>query len=133
MPQAITDPGIISAARDAIVVMLGFKGAPITLVPQKGDPVLKPGGGHDYGDPLPRVTQTFAVSKTAFFDGIEYSPNDEGQNRKRAYVLTGAHDAEIAIGDTWSDDEADYQVDTVDQSSGYKTTAGVTGWLKVAE
>lgn len=131
MPAITTDPGILAAAREAIAIMLSFKGIPVALLPSKGVKIAKPGGGHDYGDPIPRLAQTFSVAKTNAFDGIEFSPNDEGEARKRAYILTGMWNAEIAIGDTWEDDEAEYKVDTVDQSSGFKTQAGVTGFLKV--
>lgn len=131
MPAIVQDPGILKAARDAIEVMLSFKGIPVVLTPKKGTPVTKPGGGHDFNPPLPKDPQLLAVAKSNFFDGVEFSPNDEGMNRKREYTVTGRYDADIEIGDTWSDDEADYEVMTVDNSSGFKTIASVTGWLKV--
>lgn len=131
MPQIVQDPGIIAAARQAIEVYLHFKGIEVTLVPIKGNSIAKPGGGRDYIPPTPRAPQTFALVKTNAFDGLEFSPNDDGLSRKRAYLLTGRHDAAIAIGDNWSDYEADYTVDTLDQTSGYKSIATVTGFLKV--
>lgn len=131
MPQIVQNAGILNAAKQAIEVMLRLKGIDIELIPVKGSPVAKPGGGHDFVPPVNRDPQKFALSKTSGFDGLEYSPNDEGLNRKRAYVLTGRSDAEIAVGDTFSDDEADYTVDTVDATSGFKTQATVTGFLKV--
>jgi hypothetical protein len=130
MPKIVQDAGILVAAQAAIEILLKFKGTDIVLTPNKGERVSKPGGGHDYVPPVDRDPQTFALSKTNAFDGIEFSPNDDGKNQKRAYVLTGRFDAVIAKGDTWSDDEADYQVDTLDQTSGFKTQATVTGWLK---
>jgi len=131
MPQIVQVPGIISAARQAIEVLLQFKGIDITLVPIKGNSIEKPGGGRDYVAPVPRAPQTFALVKTSGFDGLEFSPNDDGLSRKRAYLLTRRYDAEIAIGDNWSDYEADYTVDTLDQTSGFKTIATVTGYLNV--
>lgn len=130
MPEIVQDAGILRAARQAIEVLLKFKGIEIVLTPNKGTRVRQPGGGHDFIPPGPRAVQLFALSKTSAFDGIEYSPNDDGKNQKRSYVLTGRHDAAIAKGDTWEDDEAEYQVDTLDQTSGFKTQATVTGWLK---
>jgi hypothetical protein len=132
MPAIVQDPRILAAAQKAIDVLLRFKGITIVLTPVKGAPVAKPGGGHDFVPPPPRAPQLLALSKTSGFDGIEFSPSDDGENRKRAYVLTGRWDAEIGIGDQWEDDEAEYTVNTVDQSSGFKTQATVTGWLKVA-
>jgi len=132
VPEIVQVPGILAAARQAIEILLQFKGIDVVLTPNKGTPVLKPGGGHDFTPPADRAVQKFSVSKTTAFDGIEYSPNDEGLNRKRAYMLTGRYNAVIAIGDTWSDAEADYTVDTVDASSGFKTQATVTGFLKVS-
>ena len=131
MPAIVQVPSILAAARSAIEILLRFKGIDVVLYPVKGIPVPKPGGGHDFATPTPRDAQQFALSKTNAFDGIEFSSNDEGMSRKRAYVMTGRYDAEIAIGDTFSDDEADYTVDTVDQTSGFKTQATVTGFLKV--
>lgn len=130
MPLIVTNPSILNAARTAIEVLLKFKGQQITLLPTQGERIPKPGGGHDFAEPTPRAPQTFALSKLNNFDDIDFSPNDDGKNQKRSYLLTGRHDAEIAKGDTFSDDEADYTVDTLDQTSGFKTMAGVTGWLK---
>jgi hypothetical protein len=130
MPKIVQDTGILDAAKAAIEVLLTFKGTNIVLTPTKGTRVAKPGGGHDFVPPADRAPQIFALSKTSAFDGIEFSPNDDGKNQKRAYVLTGRFDAVIAKGDTWEDDEAEYQVDTLDQTSGFKTQATVTGWLK---
>lgn len=130
MPKIVVNQSILNAARSAIEVLLRFKGVTVTLIPSQGVRIPKPGGGHDFADPIPREPQKFAISKLNNFDGIEFSPNDEGKNQKRAYLLTGRHDAVIAKGDTFSDDEADYTIDTLDQTSGFKTMAGATGWLK---
>src|SRR6478752_4441842 len=128
MPAIVQVPSILAAARSAIEILLQFKGVDVVLYPVKGIPVPKPGGGHDFATPTPRDAQKFAISKTNAFDGVEFSSNDEGMSRKRAYVMTGRYNAEITIGDTFSDDEADYTVNTVDQTSGFKTQATVTGF-----
>lgn len=131
MPEIVQDAGILAAARDAIDILLQFKGTTITLIPSEGTKIPKPGGGHDFADPVPREPQLFALSQTGVFDGIEFSPNDDGKNQKRAYVLTGRYDADIQRGDTWEDDEATYEVDTLNNTNGFKSQATVTGWLKV--
>jgi len=110
---------------------LTFKGLPIELLPTEATPIAKPGGGVDFVPQPPRVPQDFALSKVGS-DNVTTSNNDDGQARTRNYVLTGRFDAEIAIGDTWSDDEADYRVETVDGTNGYATRATVLGYLKVA-
>jgi len=131
VPAIVQVPSILAAARSAIEILLQFKGIDVVLYPVKGIPISKPGGGHDFADPTPRNSQKFAISKRDAFDGIEFSSNDEGMSRKRAYVMTGRYNAQIAIGDTFSDSEADYTVDTIDQTSGFKTQATATGFLKV--
>lgn len=130
MPEIVQDARILAAARKAIDILLKFKGIPIVLTPTKGAPVLKPGGGHDFVPPAPRAPQILALSRIGG-DDIDYSPNDEGANRKREYVMTGRYDAQVTIGDTFEDDEAEYTVNTVDSSSGFKVQATVTGWIKV--
>lgn len=93
-------------------------------------PIAKPGGGHDAGQLSPLLAQTFALSQLGDDD---VSDGDSGETPiiKRTYALTGRYDADIAIDDTWEDDEAEYRVDSVNQSSGYKTSGIVVGFVKV--
>lgn len=130
MPLVTVNAGILDAARQAIEILLQFKGTTIELIPSAAEPVQKPGGGHDYPEPDARLPQLFALVKVGV-DNVPTSPNDEGIARTRNYVLTGRFDAEIDIGDTWSDAEADYRVETVDATNGYKTYATVLGYIKV--
>lgn len=131
MPLVTVDPGILAAAQQAIEVLLQFKGAEIVLTPNEATPVPKPGGGVDFIPPADRDPQLFALSKVGT-DNVQSSQNDEGTTRTRNYVLTGRFDAEIAIGDVWSDDEADYRVETVDATNGYACRATALGFVKVA-
>jgi hypothetical protein len=124
-----TDPGILAAAREGIEVLLQFKGQPIVLM-RKGLPIAKPGGGHDFGDAQPLMAQTFAVSQVGD-DIVEDGDSGDTQVIKRNYALTARYDADIAPDDTFSTAEADFRVENVNASSGFKTHADVVGFVKV--
>lgn len=129
----VQDPSILAAAKSAIEVMLSFKGTPIALVPNKIVKTPKPGGGHDFPNAVAGIAidaQLFALSKVGA-DIVDQSNNDDGRIVLRNYILTARFDAEIDEGDTWEDDEANYVVDTVDSTSGYKTTAAVIAYVKL--
>jgi hypothetical protein len=130
MPLIVTDPGILAAAQQAIDVLLQFKGQMIDLQPLDATPIAKPGGGHDFEQVPTRGPQLFALSATSGL-AVGSSTNDDGIVRTRDYTLTGRVDAQVDINDTWSDDEADYRVENVDNDNGYRTTATVIGFLKV--
>src|ERR1700752_3009636 len=132
MPLIVVDPAILAAAQQAIEVLLQFKGQMIALQPLDSTPIAKPGGGHDFDMVPPRAPQLLALSATSGLT-VGSSTNDDGIVRTRDYVLTGRIDAEIGINDTWSDDEADYRVESGDQDNGYRTTATVIGFLKVRQ
>lgn len=131
MPAIVQDPGILAAARSAIEILLQFKGQAVVLQRRMGTPVLKPGGGHDFGDPLPVLSQTFAWSQVGD-DILEDGSDGDTPVVKRNYVLTGRYDADLLVKDTWQDDEATYLVESVNQSSGFKTHADVVGFVKVS-
>jgi hypothetical protein len=111
--------------------LLALRGQLITLIPAAGVAVEKPSGGKDYSAAEPREPQYFVLYNTKGFDGREDSQTDRGLSRKFQYQLVGAADAEIAIGDKWSDAVADYVVQSVDRTKPYITMALVTGFLKV--
>lgn len=118
-------------ARSVVTELLRLRGQSIILTPATGTVVEKPGGGKDYTAGTPRSAQTFALFKTDSLDGREKAQTDQGLSRKFDYKLIGYFDAAIAIGDTWSDETADYTVESVDRSKPYQITALVTGFLKV--
>lgn len=129
MPQIVNDPGILAAARSAIEVLLKFKGNPVTLM-RRGPAIPKPGGGHDAGLPSPIATQTFSWVQTGD-DTIGDTADGDTQSVKRIYELTARWDADIEVDDTWEDDEAEYRIQNVNATSGYKTMAEVIGFVKV--
>lgn len=130
MPLIVTDPAILAAAQQAIDILLQFKGQMIDLQPLDATPIAKPGGGHDFEQVPTRGPQLLALSAVGGLS-VGSGTNDDGIVRTRDYVLTGRVDAQIDINDTWSDDEADYRVETVDNDNGYRVTATVIGFLKV--
>ena len=132
MPQLTSNGAILAAAKKAIEVLLQFKGSEVILVPKNGTVVAKPSGGRDFVAAAPRAVQTIALSRIGS-ENIGQANTDDGQYVTRAYALTGRWDMDIAIGDSWSDDEADYTVDSVDQTSGFKTSADVIGFVKITD
>lgn len=129
MPAA-TD-ALTPDGRANIAELLRLRGQPITLTPV-GVAVDKPGGGKDYPPATPRIPQTFALFNTKGFDGRENSQTDQGVSRKFAYTLVGAHDAQIAIGDSWDDDVAAYTVESIDRGKPYMVQAVITAYVKGA-
>lgn len=132
MPLTTTNAAILSAAKQAIEILLRFKGIDVELVPKNGTVIAKPGGGRDFVPAAPRKPQTIALSKLGN-DDLGTASTDEGQYVRRAYALTGRFDMEIAIGDFWEDDEAEYTVETLDQTNGWKTSAEVIGFVKIVD
>lgn len=130
MPQIVTKAPILAAARRAIEILLEFKGFDVVLTPARGSVVEKPGGGRDFVAGNDRVPQTIALSNLTG-DDISAATTDDGQYVVRRYALTGRHDMVIAVGDTWQDAEAEFKVEAVDQSSGFKTAADVLGFTKL--
>ena len=104
-----------------------IKAKPTVITLQHSTSTPKPGGGHDFTKSS-RLPQTFRLVRQGTFDGIEYSPNDEGMSRKFAYLIIGKHDAEVAVGDTWDDGDNNFKIDTVEPYNGYEVRALVTGY-----
>ncbi|QHB37421.1 hypothetical protein SEA_LEOPARD_14 [Mycobacterium phage Leopard] len=131
MPRITTDPGILAAARNAIEILLRFKGVEVAVV-RRGEPIAKPGGGHDRAPSVFLAPQTFAMSQLGDDEAID-GDNGDTPILKRVYALTARHDADLQADDTWEDDEAVYRVDTVNSSNGFKVSATVVGFVKVGE
>lgn len=131
MPHIVQDPGILAAAKNAIEVLLKFKGQTVVLM-RKGVPIAKPGGGHDFSYRAPLAPQTFAWSQVGD-DEVLDGDNGDTPVVKRSYVLTGRVDADIKPDDTWEDSEAEYRVETVNNDNGFKTSATLVGFVKVGE
>jgi hypothetical protein len=126
-------------ARTAISELLDLRGQPITLIPGKGVVTEKPSGGRDYGPAAPRDPQIFAMFQVSSaktgrygkgFDAAE-AGSDGGTVRKFVFNMIGGFDAVVAIGDTWEDDLAKYQVESVDYAVPYQVGAVVSAFLKV--
>lgn len=130
MPAIVQNPGILAAARNAIEVLLKFKGQQVILK-RRGAPIEKPSGGHDYsGVPTSLSPQDFAWSQVG--DDILEDGDGDAPVVKRNYVLTGRYNADIQVDDTWSDAEADYRVESINDSNGFATHANVVGFVKVS-
>lgn len=130
IPNLTVNPNLLRAARSGLEVLLKFKGVATVLIPAKGDATRKPSGGHDFARAEAREPQFIALSKIGN-DIVEDSTNDQGKARMRMYILTGRWDMDIEINDTFSDDIADYLVETVDKTAGWKTSAEVLAYIKV--
>lgn len=128
MPAISSDPGIMAAAKTAIDVLLSFKGFPI-VIERLGAPIPKPGGGHDAGAKVALPPQTFVLTQNGP-EIVEDGTNGDTQVVRRQYYITGLFDADLQIDDTWSDDLADYRVQSVDNETGYKTTGDVVAFVK---
>lgn len=118
------------AGADAIAALLAMQGEQIVLTPATGVKIEGP-DGDDYGPAQPRPAQRFATFNIGGVDARERSTADRGMVRKLAIRLVGAADAQIEVGDTFSDDIADYKVESVDRSTPYRVDALAAAFLKV--
>jgi hypothetical protein len=114
----------------AVSELLELRGQPIALVPATGTVTQKPGGGADYAAAAPRDPQVFAKFNKNALDGEEKAQTDQGTARKFQFEMIGAYDAVVELGDSWEDDAAKYQVDSVDRTQPYQVKAVVTAFLK---
>lgn len=130
MSAITTNPQILKAARGAIETLLKFKGRDF-VVNRKGVSVEKPGGGHDFTGRYPLASQKFAISQVGD-DIIEDGDSGDTPVVKRNYRLTGRYDADLLVDDIFEDAEANYLVDSVNATSGFKTDALLVGFVKVS-
>jgi hypothetical protein len=130
MPAITTNQSILKSARNAIEILLKFKGISVVVM-RKGVAIDKPGGGHDFTTPHPLAMQVFSLTQTGA-DIMEDGTNGDTPVVRRNYLLTGRYDADLRVDDTWEDGEAEYRVETCSATSGYKTTAEVVGFVKVS-
>lgn len=128
--MTVATDALTADGRALTAELLALRGQQIMLTPV-GTATEKPGGGIDYGAATPRDPQTFAKFNTKGFDGRESAQTDQGLVRKFEFDLIGAHDAIMAVGDTWQDEQAKYIVETVDHTMPYQVKATVTAYLKV--
>lgn len=96
---------------------------PVVLV-SNSTKTKKPGGGYDMGAGVSRGTQTFKLVASFGDDGVQTSEGG-GQTHSWKYTLIGAWDAQIEIGDTWTDGDTKYRVVSLLQNNGYETRAAV--------
>jgi hypothetical protein len=127
VPAIVNDPGILRAARNAVVLMLKFKGNPIVLR-RRGTIVNKPSGGKDFTGRVDIPAQTLALAQI----GGDVIEDTEGgaQSVQRNYILTGRYDADIQVGDIWKTVEAEFEVKSVNDDNSYKVTAEVVGTVR---
>lgn len=129
MSQITTNPSILAAAKQAIEVLLQFKGVAVAFVPQKGLTVVKPGGGEDFVAGIARTPQMLSLTQIGA-DLVTDASTDEQRYVTRNYVGTGRWNMLVEVGDEWEDLAARYKVETVDQTSGFKTSIEVVGFVK---
>jgi hypothetical protein len=111
--------------------LLALRGQQITLTPATGVPTETASGGFNYAAASDRDPQLFVLFVTKGLDGREDSQTDRGLSRKFEYQLVGSAGVQIAIGDAWEDDVANYEVAEVDRSKPWVVEALVVGYLKI--
>ncbi len=95
----------VNPLRRAIKKFIDIDNEVISLVPQ-GKKVVKPGGIYDAsGDRTPRVPQKFNIVPY----GGKFFTVENGDLRTY-FEVTGAWDAEIEIGDSWTKDGVTYRI-----------------------
>ena len=91
----------------------------ITLTPSTETWV---GGTKTFSDDVNRTPQYFKVIWSGSQDGIAIT--SEGKTRRFDFILVGAYDALVAIGDHWRVGSQHFQIEWVAPYNGYEVKAG---------
>lgn len=95
----------------------------IALVPVKTRERVKGGGWEETPD-TPRDAQTFRIIELGMYSTPPIIRTQDGKERKAEFWLLGAHDAAVAIHDTWTaDDGRTWQVGDIIRPNEYETRA----------
>jgi hypothetical protein len=91
----------------------------ITLIPIVTE--NRPGGAKVRVDGTPKASQTF---KFIYPGGDGIVVTAEGQTRRFDFILVGAYDADLSIGDHWTEGGQNYVVEYVLPFCDYEQKAG---------
>lgn len=116
-------PSILKALQKATQVSISIDPTVIELVPHVR--VKKPGGVYDNEVRPPRAPQTFLVEPVAStLSGIRgatgsLAESDGAQVHSWSYTITGTHDCEMEINDTWREGGTTYKIISLHPENGY--------------
>lgn len=89
----------------------------------------QPSGGYKITAGAERDLQWFKlINSLGDFNGIVRT--DDGQVRRFNYILLGEHDAQVAIGDYWTDGDTKYEVIALLAKNDYEVKAAVQAYGK---
>lgn len=92
--------------------------------------VEQPGGGYLNGAPVSLPVQEFKlINQSGGTNGLK--PGADGTNTSFAFILLGRHDADVAVGDTWTDtygDGSKWTVTGILPANSYEVKATVTAY-----
>lgn len=114
----------MSAVINRILTKLFIEQDPtvITLIPV--EMVDMASGGTKPVDKTPRAPQIFKmIWQGGNSTGINTTA--DGQNRQFDFIMVGEYDAEVEIGDHWTDGSQEYYVDGLEPFNGYEIKAHV--------
>lgn len=117
---------MVNSLRKSIDTLLKVDSVEIVLIPHSK--IKKAGGVYD-NEPQPaRQPQLFQVEPSVATTTVDAAGGrgDQAGGVKAhlwTFVLTGKHDAEIEIGDTWKVGETSYRVITIQPDNGYSKVA----------
>lgn len=83
-----------------------------------------PSGGYKDDTPEQVAAQTFRIIGQTTASG--YTPTTDGTARNVEFVLLGAHDADVRVGDRFVHDSRDMIVNDIIEDNGYELRAVVT-------
>ena len=117
---------MVNSLRKSIDTLLKVDSVEIVLTPHTK--TKKPGGVYDNTPQPARAPQLFQVEPSVATTTVDAAGGrGEGGGGLKAhlwtYVLTGKHDAQIEIGDTWQHGGTSYRVITIQPDNGYSKVA----------
>jgi hypothetical protein len=101
----------------------------VVVMPARGAKIVKPGGGYDWADAVPRDPQTVKlIARTGDGDGKVRNDTTYSEEIQRfSYIMVTMPDATFARGDYWWDGQTKYTVEALAAENDYERKFIVEG------
>lgn len=123
-------PSIIKALQKATQISISMDPTVIELVPHVR--IKKPGGVYDNEVQAPRPPQTFLIEPVeSTLAGIRgtgggVTESDGAEVHSWSYTITGMHDCEMEVNDTWKEGSTTYKIISLNPENGYSRVGVVS-------
>lgn len=126
MTSAVRSLRALPALRRAVEKYIEVDHMVITLQPLPK--TTKPGGIYDVSTVAKREPQKFVLKAYNIYGYNTLADIGSSDNLRRYFQMTGVWDAEVEIGDSWSDGGTNYRVVSILPKNDYETQALVVAF-----